>query len=407
MPADYNVIDRFLRAYLDAIDSGFGLIQPDVMNVFGLLIVISIGITAVFWALDESNAVIAGLFRKVLLIGFFTYLLSDWPGITKSIVLGFAQIGIKAGGGGVNVSTFLTSPSDLIYMGMKLVTQMTIQLKQLSGPVSFFENFAIILIIGAAALGVVVSFVVLAVQVFVLIIEFRLVTLAAFILIPFGILKQTSFLSDRALGYVVSAGLKVLSIAVVVTVGSRVFKTLTLTAEPSIESAVSILIAAVVLMMLALTVPSIAASLITGGPQISAGGAVAGVAGVAAVTGAAYLAGRAALSAPGSIVERARAAAGAGSGSAPTGPSSSPNLPRMQPPNPPSGGPTGGNDNGGSGARKSGPAPSSAPSPAETVRRAQARQGIIKPANLAGASIAAANSQGGAGITPNTQVSEG
>lgn len=317
MPADYNVIDKFLNAYLAAINSGFGLLRPDVMNVFGILIVITIGITAVFWAIDENNAVVAGLFRKVLLIGFFAWLLNDWNGLTSTIVKGFAALGLKAGGSAMSVQAFLSSPSDLVYMGMTLVTGMTIQIKELTGPIAFFENFAIILVIGIAILGVIGAFVVLAVQVFVTIIEFRLVTLAAFVLIPFGIVKQTSFLSERALGYVASSGLKLLSIALIVSVGSKTFKTLTLSPVPSVENAISILIASVVLAMLSLTVPAIASALVTGGPQLGAGAALAGTAGVAAGIGGAYLGGRAAMGAagavagaPGAIAAKAKAAAG-------------------------------------------------------------------------------------------------
>ena len=413
MPATYNVIDTFLAAFLNAIDGGFGLISPDVMNVFSILIVITIGITAVFWALDENNTVVAGLFRKTLLIGFFGWLLSDWNNLTKTIVLGFAQLGLKAGGSSMPVGSFITEPSKLVYMGMTLVTQMSVQLKDLSGPVGFFENFALILIIGAAAIGVIIAFVILAVQVFVLIIEFRLVTLAAFVLVPFGILKQTSFLADRALGYVVSSGCKVLAIAVIVSIGGKTFSTLTLAPIPSIESAVSVLIASVVLVMLALTVPSIAAALITGGPQLGAGAALAGAAGVAAGAGAAYLAGRASYGAGGKVADTAKAAAGAvrraGSGS--PGPGEGSGGQGMQPANPPGGGSAPAataakTSAAGSGSSGSAAAPSTAPAPAETVRRAIARK-FGTPSGHAQVAMAAANAQSGVGMTTKIDASEG
>src|SRR3546814_19146988 len=95
-------------------------------------------------------------------------------------------------------------------------------------PVAVFENFAAIVILAVAAICTMLAFFILVVQLFVTIVEFRLVTLAAFVLIPFGILKQTSFLSERAFGYVVSAGLKLLTIAVIVSIGSKVFETIPL-----------------------------------------------------------------------------------------------------------------------------------------------------------------------------------
>ena len=49
-------------------------------------------------------------------------------------------------------------------------------------------------------------------QVFVTTLEFKLVTLASIILVPFAVWQKTTFLSDRALGYVFSVGAKVADI---------------------------------------------------------------------------------------------------------------------------------------------------------------------------------------------------
>ena len=40
--------------------------------------VISIAITAVLWAIDENQNVLAALVRKVLLVGFFAWLVTQW-----------------------------------------------------------------------------------------------------------------------------------------------------------------------------------------------------------------------------------------------------------------------------------------------------------------------------------------
>jgi len=59
-------LDQFLQSYTTTVDSGFGLIQGDAQAVFATLIVISIGASAVMWALDENQNVPAALIRKVL-----------------------------------------------------------------------------------------------------------------------------------------------------------------------------------------------------------------------------------------------------------------------------------------------------------------------------------------------------
>jgi type IV secretion system protein TrbL len=71
-----------------------------------------------------------------------------------------------------------------------------------------------------AWLVVIVSFFVLAVQLFITLIEFKLTTLAGFVLVPFALWNKTAFLAEKVLGNVVSSGIKVLVLAVIVGIGS-------------------------------------------------------------------------------------------------------------------------------------------------------------------------------------------
>ena len=75
--ADPAVLDDFLNKYKTQVDAGFGLIQTDVSGTLGTLVVISIAITAVLWAIDENQTVLASLVRKVLLVGFFAWLVTQ------------------------------------------------------------------------------------------------------------------------------------------------------------------------------------------------------------------------------------------------------------------------------------------------------------------------------------------
>jgi type IV secretion system protein TrbL len=63
-------LDVFLNNFRSQVDSGFGLISGDVQTVLATLVVISIAITAILWAIDENQNVLASLVRKVLLVGF-------------------------------------------------------------------------------------------------------------------------------------------------------------------------------------------------------------------------------------------------------------------------------------------------------------------------------------------------
>ena len=74
---------------------------------------------------------------------------------------------------------------------------------------------------------VLLAFFILAIQLFVTLIEFKLTTLAGFVLIPFGLFGKTAFAAERVLGNVISSGVKVMVLAVIVGIGSTLFSQFT------------------------------------------------------------------------------------------------------------------------------------------------------------------------------------
>jgi type IV secretion system protein TrbL len=148
---------------------------------------------------------------------------------------------------------------------------------------------------------VILAFFILAVQMFVTIIEFKLTSLAGFILVPFALWNRTSFLAERVLGNVVSSGIKVMVLAVVVGIGSNFFSEFTTAIqgqEPDIGQAMSLALAALSLFGLGIFAPGIAAGLVSGAPQLGAGaalGTAVGAAGVALIGGGAAIGGAGAL----------------------------------------------------------------------------------------------------------------
>ncbi len=349
-------LDVFLNNFRSQVDSGFGLISGDVQSVLATLVVISIVTTAILWAIDESQNVLAALVRKVLLIGFFTWLVTQWHSLSQTVVEGFASLGLKAGGGAMSLGDFLNSPSKIVMKGIEICIGLFDYIHRVApGPVEFFAHIDVVLMALIACIGVLIAFVILAIEVTVVVIEFHIVTLIAFVTVPFGILTQTSFLSERAIGYVVSVGLKFMALGVI-SIGTTIFDAYTVSADPDIYEDVGLLLGAVVMVMLALKIPAIAGALISGGPQLNAGSALMGAAGVAAgVVGVgltARMAGGAiaqGAAAGGAKVAAARAASGglSSGGGAPGG---------------------GGGGGGPSPSPSQGPGP--APSPASTSRSA-------------------------------------
>jgi type IV secretion system protein TrbL len=288
-------LDDFLQGFATKIGTGFGLIGGDVQSIFALLVVVSLGLSAVFWALDDDRNVPAALIRKILLFGLFSWLLTSWRDLSMTIANGFVALGLKAGGGQLNISDVMEAPSTIVADGLNVAFQLVKYAGELSREglgTGFFIHFDAILIAGIAIIGIIIAFVVLAVEIAITVIEFHLVTLIALVTIPFGVMTQTAFLAERSIGYVASVGLKLMAMALIVSIGESIFATYTVSSDPSWAECCGLLLASVIMMMLALKIPAVAAALISGGPQLSTGSAVSGAAGLAAAAGAVALAGR-------------------------------------------------------------------------------------------------------------------
>ena len=317
-----GVIDNFLGVFTSYIDSGFGLLGGEVAFIATTLIVIDVTLAALFWSWGADDDIIARLVKKTLFVGVFAYLIGNWNNLAQIIFDSFAGLGLKGSGTSFSAADLLR-PGKVAQTGLDAGRPLLESISDMMGYWSFFENFIQIACLMFAWALVLLAFFILAVQLFVTLMEFKLTTLAGFVLIPFGLFGKTAFMAERVLGNVVSSGIKVLVLAVIVGIGSTLFSQFTAGfggATPTIDDAMAIVLAALSLLGLGIFGPGIASGLVSGGPQLGAGAAVgtglaAGgmiLAGGAAV-GMAAKGGAAALSGGAAAVRGGAAAAGAAS----------------------------------------------------------------------------------------------
>jgi len=291
---DVAVIDRFLATFAQYIDSGFGLLQGDVAFLTATLIVIDMTLAGLFWAMNHASGqgddVIAKLLRKVLYVGAFAYIIGNFNTLASILFRSFAGLGLIASGSSLTMGNFL-QPGRLAKTGIDAGAPILEQIGDMAGFPEVFTNIDPIVVLFLAWMVVVLSFFVLAIQLFVTLIEFKLTTLAGFVLVPFALWNKTSFLAEKVLGNVVSSGVKVLVLAVIVGIGSGLFAEFQVHPdEPSVDYALVIMLASLSLLALGIFGPGIATGLVSGGPQLGAGsmaGAAVGAAGAAVALGAA------------------------------------------------------------------------------------------------------------------------
>ncbi|HMM46152.1 MAG TPA: P-type conjugative transfer protein TrbL [Candidatus Macondimonas sp.] len=291
---DVAVIDRFLIVFANYIDSGFGLLGGEVAFLTATLIVIDITIAGLYWAMSHATGqgddVIARLIRKVLYVGVFAYIIGNYNWLASIVFRSFAGLGLTASGSTLTQAEFL-QPGRLAKTGIDAAAPIMEQIGDMTGFPGVFTNLDVITVLFLAWLVVILSFFILAIQLFITLIEFKLTTLAGFVLVPFALWNKTAFLAEKVLGNVVASGVKVLVLAVIVGIGTGLFAEFQVTpAEPSIDHALVIMLASLSLLALGIFGPGIATGLVSGSPQLGAGamaGATLGAAGTAVAVGAA------------------------------------------------------------------------------------------------------------------------
>jgi type IV secretion system protein TrbL len=325
-------INLILNQYLQTINSAFGLIQGHVVWLLNFLIIMNIVLSAMLWALSEDQVMVK-LARKIVYIGFFVWLVQNWQSLTDTVAQSFMYLGFEAGGIGFP-QVYLLNPGNIAYRGFTASSPIMTEIGNLCGPIGFFKNFPQIALLTLAVLAILAAFFIVAIQAVVTILSFKLGSLAAFVLIPFGVLSKTAFIAERPLGWVVSSGVRLMVLTLVAGIGDLAFGHLQLNPQSiTIRSALDIALGAIVLMVLAITATRLAGDLVSGGPSLGAAnmvgaaggaGAVAFGSGQAVYGGGTFLAGSvvgaslASVRAASTITSTGNAAA-SGNGALPTG----------------------------------------------------------------------------------------
>jgi type IV secretion system protein TrbL len=317
-----GVIDNFLGVFTSYIDSGFGLLGGEVAFIATTLIVIDVTLAALFWSWGADDDIIARLVKKTLFVGVFAYIIGNWNNLARIVFESFAGLGLQASGTGFSIQD-LMRPGRVAQTGLDAARPLLESISNLMGWIAFFENFIQIACLLFAWALVLLAFFILAIQLFITLIEFKLTTLAGFVLIPFGLFGKTAFMAERVLGNVISSGIKVLVLAVIIGIGSTLFSQFTAGfggQPPTIDDAMAVVLAALSLLGLGIFGPGIANGIVSGSPQLGAGsaigtGLVAGGAAMAAggAAGLALRGGASAISGGAAAVRGGANAAGAAS----------------------------------------------------------------------------------------------
>src|SRR5215207_433084 len=286
-----EVLDTIVDKFKGETSKWETAIKSAAISLFWILAAIEFAVSAIFLALSGAGAqtFAAEIVKRILMVGIFFFILDNGTSIADAIVQSFRQLSKNAGG-------VEFAPSAIFNSGLN-IAQKVVQ------NVSFWSDTSKSVGLIIAALVVVFCFALLAAIVIVTIVEMYIVTYAGIILLGFGGSNFTKDYAVKYLTYAVSVGLKLMVMALVVSIGEGIITSIANSfSNSSTKDVFTVVGVAVVLLAVTKALPSMLQSIVVGssvgsntalaGVAATAAGATVGtLAGGAAVTGAAIAGG--------------------------------------------------------------------------------------------------------------------
>lgn len=264
---DQAIATKLLTDLLFVLTGGMARTLPATITLMRHLLTIELVLLGVYLAVGQRHAAVTMMLR-LFWLSVLTLFIYSWGTLSLIFMQSLVQNALTLGGGVLTLQDFL-DPGKVTRYGLEIVGVVFTKMTSHSGLGAVY-NLPHSLILGFAAFGIWAAFFVLAAQIFIQLVGFYLSTAVTLILLPFGALRYTAFIAEKAFAIVVSSGIGLAVLAVVASVALPFLVTLQISADPTLGQVFTILTAAGLLGVLAVYAPSLAAGIFTGAPALTA-----------------------------------------------------------------------------------------------------------------------------------------
>ncbi len=310
----FNTLTLTLQNFITALSGAYGRIQGSASTLLGILVGIEVVLLGLWTALGGGDNVV-GVFKRILHIGAWVWIVQSYPTLCKDLVESLVKAGLLAGGGSGDVS-LLMDPSRLAGYGLDATEPLTHKLADLG-----MTDLSDLIVFGFGYLAILACFLIMAINVFLAVLEYYVFAALAGIFLPFGLLSPTKFLAEKAIGAVVSASVKLMVLGLVTAIIDPVLSSIRFAGpEITFNELWSVFLTVCALMFLCWKAPSLAGSLLGGSPHLGVDHALQAVttpiaAGMAAGTVAGRVASSVSATRAAAAMPRGGPSAGGGSAS--------------------------------------------------------------------------------------------
>ena len=268
MEIDLGILTTTLRSFLFEFSAGYGRIQVWAVALLQALATIDLALAGLWWMFHKQNA-LTGLIQRLLLYGVFVWLVTGWPSLIEAVANGFIQVGVRGGGSTMSLVEF-TQPSTIARLGLVATEPIFLHIRDY-GFWAGLKNIGDIIITGLCGLAIVAGFFWVAIQVFVLFLEFYVMAVCSLMLIPFGVNQYTAWISEQTFGTVLGHGVKLMVLAFISSLAFPLLAQWTLPPDPPFKMVLALACAVWAITMLCWHAPTIAAGMLAGSPALTAG----------------------------------------------------------------------------------------------------------------------------------------
>jgi len=262
---EFNTLTTTLTNFVGVFQGGYSRLQPIVNGLLVALAGIDIVLIGCWWALGGGER-LTEVMKKILFLGFWLWFTKSFQSNAKAFVDSLINAGLTAGGqaGGYNL---ILDPSRIAAYGLTATEQLAKALDDIS-----VTDFGDMIIFGVSYLLIMAAFLTMAIQAFLAVLEYYLITAVAGVLVPWALLPQTKFLAEKAIGAVVSAGIKLMVLAFIIAVANPVLASIHFSGpEIKLNELWSVLLTTGAIAFLSWHAPSLTAGLLAGSPALGAG----------------------------------------------------------------------------------------------------------------------------------------
>jgi len=252
-----------LNAFINICMAGqANLIRP-ALGILGTLSIITITWNVLIWLMDESGSALKELLRKIVFICAFIFIIRSFPWLIKCVISGFAWIGNTAGNQ-ANAS-IINDPTEIMRQGVRVCANLVTEISN-SDSITVLGH---LMICFGEFLAIMLCFLIIAAQVFLINVELAIITSLGVMLIPFGVWKPTSFMAEKMFGAIIAYGVQLMVLSFIIAVAFPFLHMLALPPDPNLLAFVNTFFGAALLAFLAWHAPRMAAGLLAGSPSLS------------------------------------------------------------------------------------------------------------------------------------------